>query len=225
MSIQDVLKKSFLNQVNAADLSTTRILLALCMVAVIGIYIFFVYRLVCRKAFYSKSFAISVVAVGMITTIIILTVQASVVISLGMVGALSIIRFRTAVKDPMDLAFLFWSIAVGIICGAGLYEVALLGSVAITVVIMLLHIVPNVQAAMLLIVNMSDLKQEENLEKLLDTETKYHKVRSRNVTAEGVDMVIELKTKQERELLCKISELEGGVISATLMTHDGEAVC
>ena len=106
MSVQDVLKKSFLSQFNS-DISTGSTIIALIITAAIAIYIFCVYKAVCRKAFYSKSFAISLPVIAMITACIIIAIQSNAVISLGMVGALSIVRFRTAVKDPMDLAFLF----------------------------------------------------------------------------------------------------------------------
>ena len=165
MSIQDVLKKSFLNQFNS-DLSTTSIVGTLILTALIGTYIFVIYRAVCRKAFYSKSFAISLPVISMITASIIISIQSSVVISLGMVGALSIVRFRTAVKDPMDLAFLFWTISVGIICGAGLFEVAVEASILITIVMLLLHFVPNVKPALLLLVNGTDSKIQAELEQV-----------------------------------------------------------
>ena len=152
MGIKDIIKKSFLTQFNS-DLSTTDVLFALMITAAIGVYIFLVYRAVCRKAFYSKSFAISLPVISMITACIIVAIQSNAVISLGMVGALSIVRFRTAVKDPMDLAFLFWSISVGIICGATLYEVAAVASLLITLVMLVLHFVPNAKPALLLIVN------------------------------------------------------------------------
>ena len=221
MSVQDVIKKSFLTQLNSADMSTGTIMLVLLVTALIGIYIFFVYRLVCRKAFYSKAFAISLVVTAMITSIIILTVQSSVVISLGMVGALSIVRFRTAVKDPMDLAFMFWSIAVGIICGASFYEVAIEGSIIITIVILLLHFIPNVRPSLLLLINTSGLDAEEKIVEVLKADTQYHKVKSRAVTKAGIDFVIELKTKDEAGLIKKISGIES-VKNATLMSHDGE---
>ena len=152
MSFKDIFKKSFLSQFNS-DLSTTSIIMALLITAVIAVYIFAVYRVVCRKAFYSRSFAISLPVIAMITASVIIAVQSSIVISLGMVGALSIVRFRTAVKDPMDLAFLFWSISVGIICGATLYEVAVEASILITLVMLGLHYVPNAKPALILLVN------------------------------------------------------------------------
>lgn len=220
MSIQDVLKKSFLNQFNS-DLSTTSIVGTLILTALIGTYIFVIYRAVCRKAFYSKSFAISLPVISMITASIIISIQSSVVISLGMVGALSIVRFRTAVKDPMDLAFLFWTISVGIICGAGLFEVAVEASILITIVMLLLHFVPNVKPALLLLVNGTDSKIQAELEQVQKDGTRFYKIKSRNMTGTGIDMIVELKTKDEGALIEKVLAIPA-VESATLMTHDGE---
>ena len=220
MSAKDVIKNSFLKQFST-DVSTSTILIMLLVTAVIGIYIFFVYRVACRKAFYSRSFAISLVAISMITALIILTVQSSVVISLGMVGALSIVRFRTAIKDPMDLAFMFWAISVGIICGANLYEIAILGSILITIVILALHLIPNVKPALLLLVNASDASAEEAIIEAVAENTKSSKVKSRSITAEGIDMIIELKCDTESELVKAVSGIEN-VKNVTLMEHDGE---
>ena len=220
MGIQDIIKKSFLSQFNS-DLSTATVIVTLLVTAVIGVYIFAVYRATCRKAFYSQSFAISLPVIAMITASIIISIQSSIVISLGMVGALSIVRFRTAVKDPMDLAFLFWTISVGIICGATLFEVAVEASILLTVVMMLLHLAPNVKPALLLLVNGRDTKLQEDLQAVLQSGTSYYKIKSRNVTASGIDMIIELKTKDEDTLIEKVLAIPL-VESATLMTHDGE---
>ena len=220
MSVRDVIKNSFLNQINT-DISTTDVLVVLLATAILGVYLFFIYRMVCKKAFYSKSFAISLVVIALVTSIIIITIQSSVVISLGMVGALSIVRFRTAIKDPMDLAFLFWAISIGIICGANLYEIALEGSLVITFVMLLLYAVPNVQPAHLLLINATDLMAEAEINEILKGSTRYYKVKSRNITSIGIDMIIELKSKDEAELIKNISELEK-VESVTLMEHDGE---
>ncbi len=220
MSVRDVIKNSFLNQINT-DISTTDVLVVLLATAILGVYLFFIYRMVCKKAFYSKSFAISLVVIALVTSIIIITIQSSVVISLGIVGALSIVRFRTSIKDPMDLAFLFWAISIGIICGANLYEIALEGSLVITFVMLLLYTVPNVQPAHLLLINATDLMAEAEINEILKGSTRYYKVKSRNITSIGIDMIIELKSKDEAELIKNISELEK-VESVTLMEHDGE---
>ena len=120
MSIQDVLKKSFLQGFQNTNLSMKTVALLLVAAGVLGIYLFFVYRIMTANTFYSKNFNVSLIMMCVITTAIIVTIQSSVVVSLGMVGALSIVRFRTAVKDPLDLIFMFWSISIGIICGAGM---------------------------------------------------------------------------------------------------------
>ena len=220
MSFKDIFKKSFLSQFNT-DLSTTSIVMALLITAIIAIYIFAVYRVVCRKAFYSRSFAISLPVIAMITASVIIAVQSSIVISLGMVGALAIVRFRTAVKDPMDLAFLFWSISVGIICGATLYEVAVEASILITIVMLGLHYVPNAKPALILLVNGTGADVQEAVKQVLEENTKWYQIKSRNVSASGMDMIVELKTKQEDTLAQKILAVPG-VENATLMTHDGE---
>ena len=220
MSFKDIFKKSFLSQFNT-DLSTTSIVMALLITAIIAIYIFAVYRVVCRKAFYSRSFAISLPVIAMITASVIIAVQSSIVISLGMVGALSIVRFRTAVKDPMDLAFLFWSISVGIICGATLYEVAVEASILITIVMLGLHYVPNAKPALILLVNGTGADVQEAVKQVLEENTKWYQIKSRNVSASGMDMIVELKTKQEDTLAQKVLAVPG-VENATLMTHDGE---
>lgn len=223
MSIQDILKKSFLSQFNS-DLSTTEVLITLLVAAVIGTYIFVIYRLVCRKAFYSKSFAISLPVIAMITASIIVTIQSNAVISLGMVGALSIVRFRTAVKDPMDLAFLFWSISIGIICGASLHELAIEASILITVVMLALHFVPNAKPCLLLLVNATDRGIQGELESVLKATTTSYKIKSRNASASGVDMIVEVKTNKEEALVEQVLSISH-VERATLMNHDGEVTC
>lgn len=220
MSIQDVVKKSFLSQFNS-DISTTSLLVTLLVTALIGCYILLVYRVVCRKAFYSKSFAISLPVIAMITAAIIVAIQSNAVISLGMVGALSIVRFRTAVKEPMDLAFLFWSISTGIICGASLLEVAVVSALMITIVMLALHFVPHVKPALLLLVSGTDPKLQADLEQVLKANTAFYKIKSRNVSAGSIDMIVELKTKEEMGLVEKVLAVPS-VERATLMTHDGE---
>lgn len=220
MSIQDIVKKSFLSQFNS-DISTTSLLVTLLVTALIGCYILLVYRVVCRKAFYSKSFAISLPVIAMITAAIIVAIQSNAVISLGMVGALSIVRFRTAVKEPMDLAFLFWSISTGIICGASLLEVAVVSALMITIVMLALHFVPHVKPALLLLVNGTDPKLQAELEQVLKANTVFYKIKSRNVSTGSIDMIVELKTKEEMGLVEKVLAVPG-VERATLMTHDGE---
>jgi uncharacterized membrane protein YhiD involved in acid resistance len=187
----------------------------------LALYIFFVYRVITRKTFYSKNFNITLAGITVITAALILTMQSSVVLSLGMVGALSIVRFRTAVKDPMDLMFLFWSISVGIICGAGLAQVAVILSVVITVGILVLDHMPVAKAPMILVVNASDLDAEDAVAEIVKKYTKLYHVKSRNMTTTTLDLVIELRTAEGSKLVREIMALKG-VCSASLLSHDGE---
>lgn len=221
MGFQDVFKKSFLEGFSSMDITTGKIAATLLVTALLALYIFMIYRLVTRKVFYSKSFNISLAALSLITAAIILAMQSNLVISLGMVGALSIIRFRTAIKDPMDLVFLFWSISIGIICGAGLYEVALVTSVAVTVCILVLDLLPVAKAPMMLVVNSSRTDAESAVLEVVGRYAKSYKVKSRNLSKGRLDMVVELRVKDESGLIRETAELEG-MISASLIAHDGE---
>ena len=174
-----------------------------------------------RKTFYSKAFNISLAGITVITAAIILTMQSSVVLSLGMVGALSIIRFRTAVKEPIDLMFLFWAISVGIICGAGLAQVAIILSLVLTAGVALLERLPVARAPMILVVNGTDLDAEKQVTAVVAKYARHFTVKSRNMTKDSLDMVIELRTAQGGELVKEIIALEC-VASASLLSHDGE---
>ena len=221
MSFKDIFKKSFLEGFATAELTGRVILAALGIAAVLALYIFFVYRIMTRKTFYSRNFGIALVGVALITAALILTMQSSVVISLGMVGALSIVRFRTAIKDPLDLMFLFWSISVGIICGAGMAQIAVILSVGLTVGILLLEKLPVAKAPMILVVNADGLDAEERVCAAVAGFAKHYSVKSRNVTAGAVDLVLELRSAQGAELGGAVNALEG-IRSVSLMSHDGE---
>ena len=221
MSFKDIFKKSFLEGYAGSEIGLTTILVALAVATALALYIFLVYRVVTRKTFYSKSFNISLAGITVITAALILTMQSSVVLSLGMVGALSIVRFRTAIKDPMDLMFLFWSISVGIICGAGLAQIAVLLSIVLTLGVVLLDMLPIARAPMILVVNATDLHVEKKVTAVAGGFDKHYHVKSRNMTASSLDLIIELRTAQGAELVEQIMATEG-VISASLLSHDGE---
>lgn len=221
MSFQDVFKKSFLEGFTGMDISAGRILATMVVTCALACYIFIIYRVMTRKSFYSKGFNVSLAALAVITAAIILAMQSNLVISLGMVGALSIIRFRTAIKDPMDLVFLFWSISIGIICGAGLYEVALITSVVVTVLILVLENLPTSKAPMMLVVNLTDADAEEELLEQVKQYSKHFKVKSRNISNGAMDMVIEMRLKKEAELVKSVAKLPK-VQAVSLISHDGE---
>ena len=221
MGFKDVFKKSFLEGFTSMDITTAKIVATLFVSALLALYVFAIYRLVTRKVFYSKNFNISLAAMAIITAAIILAMQSNLVISLGMVGALSIVRFRTAIKDPMDLVFMFWSISIGIICGAGLYEVALVTSVAVTVFILVLDMIPVSKAPMMLVINSSQMDGEQQILDIVGKYSKSYKVKSRNLSKGRLDMVVELRVKDESALVSEVAALEG-MIGASLIAHDGE---
>ena len=221
MSFKDIFKKSFLEGYSSAEINTETITVALALASALALYIFLVYRIMTRRTFYSKSFNISLTGIAVITAALILTMQSSVVLSLGMVGALSIVRFRTAIKDPMDLMFLFWSISVGIICGAGLAQVAVILSIVVTVGIMFLNKLPVAKAPMILVVNASDRNAEETVGRVISEYDRHFRVKSRNMTAAAIDLVIELRTARGGELVRQVMDVES-VTSASLLSHDGE---
>lgn len=221
MTFKDIFKKSFLEGYASTEITTLTIVTALGIACLLALYIFFVYRVVTRKTFYSKSFNITLAGVTVITASLILTMQSSVVLSLGMVGALSIVRFRTAIKDPVDLMFLFWSISVGIICGAGLAQVAVILSVILTLGILFLDRLPVAKAPMILVVNATDLDAEQNVSRVVGKYAHFFSVKSRNMTADTLDLVLELRTEQGSTLVRDIMALEG-ITSASLLAHDGE---
>lgn len=220
-NFSDIFKKSFLEGFTGGDISTGRIAATLVVTALIALYIFVIYRAVTRKTFYSKTFNISLVALSVITAAIILAMQSNLVISLGMVGALSIIRFRTAIKDPMDLVFLFWAISVGIICGAGLYEIAVLTSLLVTVGIICLDLIPTSKAPMMLVVNAAELDAEQQVLDSVKSFGKVCKVKSRNYTKGHLDLIVEVRVKEEAKLIETVSGIPS-VSAVSLISHDGE---
>lgn len=220
MNFSDIIKKSFLDNFSS-DITTWGIVKAFAFAFIIGIYIFIIYRNTTKHNFYSKSFNISLVAMSIITAAVIITIQSSVVVSLGMVGALSIVRFRTAVKNPLDLVYMFWAISTGIICGAGIYKLAILLALAVTVVIIGLDLIPKRAEDLLLIVNSS---KPEGENEILDIAKKYAKgisVRSRNITSQGLNIIIELDVKDGTSLVRDINSLSD-IEKVSLIKHDGE---
>ncbi len=221
MSFSDALKKSVLEGFTAGDLTTTKIIVALGMAAVIGLYIFFVYRLTTKSNFYSRSFNKSLAVLPVITTVILLAMSSNIVISLGMVGALSIVRFRNAVKDSMDLTFLFWSISAGIVIGAGLYELAVVASLAISLFMAFLDVIPSFKAPCLMVVSAENSNVETAIMKVLKSHTKKVSLRSRNITLTGMELIFELQVKDYSALSDEISQI-AGVTSTSVLSHNGE---
>ncbi len=220
MTFNDIFKNSFLEGfTNGIDMKT--IIVCFCGTALLSVYIFFVYRFISKKAFYSKNFNISLIAMAIITSAIIITIQSNIVLSLGMVGALSIVRFRTAIKDPLDLVFLYWSISIGIICGAGLTAIAFILSAVISIAIVVMQRYPIKKDSMLLVVNGTTPECEQEIESLVKGFDKNYKIKSKSLTNESINIIIELNIDNESKIVQNLIKIEG-VSSASLLTHDGE---
>ena len=220
-TFKDIFKKSFLQGFSRYDNSPENIIVAFVIASVFALYIFFAYRLLTRKTFYSKSFNIALAALTLITTSVILAIQSNIVISLGMVGALSIVRFRTAIKEPMDLVFLFWSIATGIICGAGLAEIAAVLAFVLTVLLVVLDRLPVGRAPKILLVSATGYDAEGAIIEAVKKHCRHYTVKSRTLSGGQTDLVVEVRTASEEQLAGDVAALQG-VLSSSLLAHDGE---
>ncbi len=223
MSVQDVIKKSVLQGFQNTQMSMRTLLLVLLVAGLLGIYIFLVYRVATVDTFYSKSFNVSLILMCVITTAIIITIQSSVVVSLGMVGALSIVRFRTAVKDPLDLIFMFWSISVGIICGAGMIGLAAILCVGATLLVLVFYHLPEIRQSLILVVNASDNECADAIYAVVKKYDKHYHVKSRNLTQDNTDFLMEVRVKDSEALLKELNQVKG-VTSVSLVAHKGESV-
>ena len=221
MTFKDMIKKSVLNGFTGNNVTAGEIVTVLTITTSLAMYIFLIYYFSSRKTFYNKSFNISLSLIAVITASIILAMQSNLVSSLGMVGALSIVRFRTAVKEPKDLVFLFWSISMGIICGAGMFQIALASSLIVTIGLFILELTPLGTASMLLVVNTDSAECEEQVMEQVRKFSKIYHIKSRNTSPQGTDFILELKVKEQNAMVKAVTELKG-VTGVSLIAHDGE---
>lgn len=221
MGFKDVIKKSVLEGFTYTDFSTVKIAVTLGITFLIALYIFFVYRLVTKRTFYNRDFNVAMATISVVTAGIIMAMQSNLVISLGMVGALSIVRFRTAIKEPMDLLFLFWSISVGIVCGAGLYELSILVSLAATAGIFFLQALPMSSSPYLLILRLSGNEAEASVLELLKKHAPKYKLDSKSIRNGSSNLIFEVRAKDISALVDQVSKIPG-VQSASVLHHSGE---
>jgi len=195
--------------------------LALGLSFVLGLFIFIIYKKTYSGVMYSDSFGISLIAMSMITSLVIIAVTSNVVLSLGMVGALSIVRFRTAIKEPMDIAFLFWSIAVGIVLGAGLISLAIIGSVLIGIIFVLFSTRKIGDTPYILVISCADKDAENTVAEVIREQAKKNILKSKAVTKSGIELTYEVRIKEDTDFVNSISACEG-VTNAVLVTYNGE---
>ena len=220
-TLNDIFKSNFLDKTTSISLVDAA--LALGLAFCIGLFIYAVYKKTFRGVMYSKNFGISLVALTMISSLVILAVTSNVVLSLGMVGALSIVRFRTAIKDPMDIAYLFWSIAVGIVLGAGLVLLAIFGSLFIGIILVVFVNKSSSDNPYILIVNCNDESAEKKVLELVKNKVKNYVVKSKTVTGGiGIEFTIEIRLQDmETTFVNEISD-QDGVTSALLVSYNGD---
>ncbi len=220
MSFNDVFKSSFLE--NISEFSVVDTLIGLAAALVISMFIFVIYKKTLTGVMYSNSFALTLIGLSLVTTLVIMAVTSNVVLSLGMVGALSIVRFRAAIKEPMEIVFLFWSLAVGIVIGAGMIPLAVIGSAIIGVILLVFANRKVRHTPYILVLNCQNEQVENAVFEILSKETDRYIVKSKTIQADGIELTAEIRTKDASTTFVNaIAEL-AGVENATLVSYNGE---
>lgn len=220
MTFSDILDSSFLER--SLDLSIVDIVLALVISFLVGLFILFIYKKTFTGVMYSSGFGISILAMSLVTTLVILAITSNIVLSLGMVGALSIVRFRTAVKEPLDIVFVFWSISVGIVVGAGLIPLAIIGSLIIGLILFFFVNKKSKDIPYVIILNLSDNETEEKAFDLIESSTKKHIVKSKSVSKGGIEVTVEVRLKNNSTAILNELLSIDGVDNAVLVSYNGE---
>ncbi len=223
MTYQDIIRSSFLKEFHIESMDWSSVLLAVLFSVIMALYLYVVYRFFVRKSMYNMNMNISIVGMTIITTAVILTIQSNLILSLGMVGALSIVRYRTAVKDPMDLFFLFWAIVNGIMCGANQYILGVIIAIVLTGIVFILSQLPTAKAPYVLVVNAAKDNIEDELVEVLEEICSHYKIKSRNITEKSARIVVELRTKEPQEVTREVKKL-GSVTTLSLLTYEGDIV-
>ncbi|MBQ1402348.1 MAG: DUF4956 domain-containing protein [Oscillospiraceae bacterium] len=220
MTFRDVFKSSFLD--NVSSISILDMALALVLAFGLGLFIFFIYKKTYAGVMYSSSFGVTLVALTMITTLVILAVTSNVVLSLGMVGALSIVRFRTAIKEPLDIAFLFWAIAAGIVLAAGMIPLAVFGSVLIGVILLIFANHKDMANPYIVVLTCDGHESEEKALSFLKEKTKRCTVKSKSARKGSVELNLEVRLLSDNtDFVNELSDLDG-VQSAVLVSYNGD---
>ena len=220
MTFNDIFKSSFLE--NVAAVSILDMVLALVLAFGLGLFIFLIYKKTYSGVMYSSSFGVTLVALTMITTLVILAITSNVVLSLGMVGALSIVRFRTAIKEPLDIAFLFWSIAAGIVLAAGLIPLAVFGSVLIGIIILIFANHKDMSNPYIVVIRCDDHKAEEAAVAYLKKSTKRCSIKSKTAQKGSVELNLEVRlAKDNTDFINTLADM-AGVQSAVLVSYNGD---
>lgn len=221
ITFSDIFKSSFLEGIDST-ISLTDVAITLLVTFTVGMFIFFIYKKTFQGVLYEKSFNISLVMISLVTSLVIMAVTSNIILSLGMVGALSIVRFRTAVKDPMDTVFMFWAIAVGIANGAGLILLAVTGSLIIGIIIIIVCRFDKFGNPYLLVVTCKDEIIEDKINSMIEDTYKKFKIKSKIVSEAGIEATYEVRIDEnDTTIVNRISGIEG-VNNAVLVSYNGD---
>lgn len=220
MTFNDIFKSGFLENVTAVSIFD--IVLTILLSFGIGLFIFLVYKKTYRGVMYSAGFGTTLIALTMITSIVILAVTSNVVLSLGMVGALSIVRFRTAIKDPLDIAFLFWSIAAGIILAAGMIPLAVIGSVCIGLILLVFVNKKSNTHPYMVVLSCNDHDAEVKANEFLAKNVIKSTIKSKSVVKGVIELNIEVRLKGEDTDFVNILSEMPGINSVVLVSYNGD---
>lgn len=222
-NFSDIIKNSVLSSFSS-DISLSKILITLGIAFVIGLFIYLLYKRIFSGVLYSKSFNVSLIGMTMITAVVIIAINSNLVLSLGMVGALSIVRFRTPIKDPTDLIFLFWAAVAGIVTGAGFFTLAIIGSIIVGLVLFIFIKGKNVENPYLLVVNCENDMSEKQVHAHINKLVKRYNVKQKTVSAGNIELTIEVRIKdQEGSVVNQLSSING-VRNAVLISYSGDYV-
>ncbi|WP_031485101.1 DUF4956 domain-containing protein [Maridesulfovibrio frigidus] len=223
LNFSDVFKKSFVAMQSGMERFTAiEIVMNLGVSFLIGLFIFYVYKKTFQGVLYQRSFNIGLVILSMVVTLIIMTISGNLVLSLGMVGALSIVRFRTPIKDPIDLVFIFWAITVGIANGVGYFNITIIGSIAITIILLIMTRKVEQDQPFLLVMQIPSLKDSDTAVGLVKKSVERYKLKSTTVTPNYTEVTAEVRLKSENtEFLTQLHD-DGSVLKATLISYSGD---
>ena len=220
VTFDEIFKDSFLNNFSS-NVSIPVICITLIYAFLLSLFVFFIYKLTTKNVIYSKKFNISMSLMSIITAAIVLSMQANITVSLGMVGALSIVRFRTAIKEPRDLLFLFWSISNGIIIGAQVYSMAIILAIVLGIAMLFFEIIPEKKIPYLLVIYFKNVKTRD-IEIILASHKIKYKLKSENLSNKESSYIYELKIKNDKEFINEILKIKG-INEVNLLSQDGES--
>lgn len=223
LNFSDIFNKSFVAMQNGIDKFTIAdIVVNLTVTFLVGLFIFFVYKKTFKGVLYQKSFNVSLITISMVVTLIIMTISGNLVLSLGMVGALSIVRFRTPIKDPIDLVFIFWAITVGIANGVGYFNISIIGSLLITIVLFVMSKKPSAEKPYLLVMQIPHDKKESDIVELVKNSVSNYELKSKTINPSYYEITSEVRLKEKSSTFLNELYEKMGVKKATLISYSGD---